>query len=439
MSEKSNIYQNPEILEPTFFLRDDFKKIATIAELADQPLNRAIYFNPTSRLKVSRSDSRLGSCFDGWQIPSAGIMAESTNGWVSAIEEFEHELSLNEYKERLDIRIKNCIQKIYDNNPQVYLTFSGGIDSVVVLSYVMHMGLGSRTHLVCVKNLATTHPESIAYDQARMQRINNFFMAYQGRVASTRWITQDVNNIVDIVNRGRSYLDLLNYTTVGIFESYHDTAWMGGYYGNATLLHHWLFLDQLRIKDPTKSSELEIALNSCQDYYSVDIAKWGKSSVPPVHIKYHTLSVKPWHALQDINQNRIYTPLGCEDTFDDLRKINPAEFDFEMIADAKFGRELINRYAPNLSSIITHCNSHDNDNIVQIQVPTKNLDYTQLYIPGNLVHHPDGVDWLTYELESSKVTGYIDMNTLISFKNLQYISDLINISATPGPSDVGSN
>ena len=439
MSEKSNVYQNPEILEPTFFLRDDFKKIATIAELADQPLNRAIYFNPTSRLKISRSDSRLGSCFDGWQIPSSGIMVESTDGWVSAIKEFEHELSLKEYKERLDSHIKNCISEAYDSNRQVYLTFSGGIDSIVVLSYIMHMGLGARTHLVCAKNLATTHPESIAYDQARIQRMNDFFTAYQGRVASTRWITQDTSNIVDIVNQGRSYLDLLNYTTVGIFESYHDTAWMGGYYGNNTLLHHWLFLDQMRIKDPDKSSELEIALNSCEDYYSVDFMQPGKSSVPPIHIKYHTLSVKPWHALQGINQNRIYTPLGSQDIFNDLRKINPADFDVEMLADAKFGRELINRYSPDLSPIVTHCNSYDNDNIVQIQVPTENLDYNQLYIPEDLLHHSDGVDWLTYELDLSKVTGYIDMNTLISFKNLQYISNLINISATPGSSDVGSN
>lgn len=439
MSEKSNVYQNPEILEPTFFLRDDFKKIATIAELADQPLNRAIYFNPTSRLKISRSDSRLGSCFDGWQIPISGIMVESTDGWVSAIKEFEHELSLKEYKERVDSHIKNCISEAYDSNRQVYLTFSGGIDSIVVLSYIMHMGLGARTHLVCVKNLATTHPESIAYDQARIQRMNDFFTAYQGRVASTRWITQDTSNIVDIVNRGRSYLDLLNYTTVGIFESYHDTAWMGGYYGNNTLLHHWLFLDQMRIKDPDKSSELEIALNSCEDYYSVDFMQPGKFSVPPVHIKYQTLPRKPWHALQGINQNRIYTPLGCENTFNDLRKINPADFDFEMLADAKFGRELVDRYAPDLSSIITHCNSHDNDSINQIQVPTANLDYTQLYIPEHLNHHPDGVDWLTAEIESSKVTGHINMNTLVSFKNLQYISDLINISATPGSSDVGSN
>ena len=86
MLENKTVYQNPEILEPTFFLRDDFKKIAKIGELADQPLNRDIYFNPTSRLKISRSDSRLGSCFDGWQIPSSGIMVKSTDGWVSAIE-----------------------------------------------------------------------------------------------------------------------------------------------------------------------------------------------------------------------------------------------------------------------------------------------------------------------------------------------------------------
>ena len=210
MSENKTVYQNPELLEPTFFLSDDFKKIATIAELADQPLNRAIYFNPTSRLKISRSDSRLGSCFVGWQIPTSGIMVESTDGYVSAIREFQHELSLNEYKERLDARIKNCIQEIYDTNSQVYLTFSGGIDSIVVLSYIMHMGLGSRTHLVCVKNLATTHPKSIAYDQDRIQRMNNFFIACQGRVASTRWVTQDAGNIVDMVNRGRGYMDLLN-------------------------------------------------------------------------------------------------------------------------------------------------------------------------------------------------------------------------------------
>ena len=439
MSEKNNIYQNPEILEPTFFLRDDCKKIATIKELATQPLNRDIYFNPTSRLKISRSDSRLGSCFDGWQIPSSGIMVESTDGWVSAIREFEHELSLQEYKARLDSHIKNCISEAYDSNRQVYLTFSGGIDSIVVLSYIMHMGLGARTHLVCVKNLATTHPESMAYDLARIQRMNNFFTAYQDRVASTCWITQDADNIVDMVNRGRSYLELLNYTTVGIFESYHDTAWLGGYYGNKTLLHHWVFLDELRIKDPSKTSELEIALNSNQDYYSIDAMQWGKSSVPPVHIKYRTLAVKPWHALQGINQNRIYTPLGCQDTFNDLRKINPADFNFEMVADAKFGRELIDRYAPDLSSIITHRNSQDNDTITQIQVPTANLDYDQLYIPSELIHHPTGVDWLASELETSRTTGYINMNTLVSFKNLQYISDLINISATPGSSDVASN
>jgi hypothetical protein len=433
------VYQNPEILEPIFFLRDDFKKIATINELADQPLNRDIYFNPTSRLKVSRSDSRLGSCFTGWQIPTSGIMVESTDGWVSAIKEFEHELSLNEYKERLDIRVKNCIQQIYDENRQVYLTFSGGIDSVVVLSYIMHMGLGSRTHLVCSKNLATTHPKSLAYDQTRIQRMEDFFIAYQSRVASTCWITQDTGNIVDMVNRGRNYLDILNYTTVGIFETYQDTAWLGGYYGNATLLHNWVFLDQLRIKDPSKLIELEIALTSRQNTYQVDVMQPGKFSGPPIHIKYCTLAVKPCQALQGINQNRIYTPLGSQDIFDDLRKINPADFDFDTLADARFGRELIHRYAPDLSSILTHQTPYDNDNIVQIQVPTKNLNYNQLYIPESLNHHPHGIDWLTAEIASSKDTGYINMNTLVSFKNLQYIVDLINISATPGSSDVGSN
>ena len=437
MSENKTVYQNPEILEPTFFLRDDFKRIATIAELADQPLNRDIYFNPTSRLKISRSDSRLGSCFVGWQIPTSGIMVEATDGCVSAITEFQHELSLSEYKARLDVRVKNCIQEIYDTNRRVYLTFSGGIDSILVLSYIMHLGLGPRTHLVCVKNLATTHIESIAYDQDRIQRINDFFTAYQGRVASTSWITQDADNIVDMVNRGRRYMDLLNYTTVGIFESYHDTVWLGGYDGNNTLIRNWPFLDQLRINDPAKSSELEIALTARRGTPQMIKMQPDLLSRPPIHIKYHTLSVKPLHALQGINQNQLHTPLASQEIFDDLRKINLGELDFEMIADARISKDLINRYAPDLLSMITRQSGYDNDSIVQTQVPTRNLDYNQLYVPSNLNHHPDGIEWLAYELELSKTTGYINLNTLVSFKNLQYISDLINISATPGSSDVG--
>jgi hypothetical protein len=352
-------------------------------------------------------------------------MVEATDGWVSDITEFQHELSLIEYKKRLDVRIKNCIQQIYDENRQVYLTFSGGIDSVVVLSYIMHMGLGPRTHLVCVKNLATTHPKSMAYDQDRIQRMNDFFIAYQGRVASTCWITQDADNIVDMVNRGRGYMDLLNYTTVGIFESHHDTAWLGGYDGNNSLMHNWPFLDQLRINNPDMSSELEIALSAGSSNYQVVNMQPELISRPPIHIKYHTLSVKPCHALNGINQNRMYTPLASQEIFDDLRKINPRELDFEMITDARFSRELIHRYAPDLKSALSYQSAYDNDSIVQLRVPTWDLDYEKLCVPSDLNHHPEGIAWLAYELELSKTTGYIDMNTLVSFKNLQYISDLI--------------
>ena len=146
--------------------------------------------------------------------------------------------------------------------------------------------------------------------------------------------------------------------------------------------------------------------------------------VPPIHT---ALVEKPTINIAMNNHSHIYAPLCSDKLLDKVRKINPADLDFDLVFDAGLARELVNQYAPDLTSMIVQRTAYDCDVIApELKLPVQDIDFDKLYIPQNLKHHPHGIDWLTQEIEHSQVSGYLPMNSLISIKNLQSISNKIN-------------
>lgn len=419
-------YQNQELTK-TFFVSNDGQRLADWKDLVNTEIDKNIYFSATSAPQTYRNDCRKGSCFFGWQTPTPSLIYESINGVILGHEEIKQEIDLNKYENLVDRHIRSCIKQAYEDNHVVNLAFSGSLDSMIVLSYILNMGLGSRTRVVCFQNLITQKTDALRFDQSRIDNINHFFKTYQSNLHSVGWEVIAIDDLISLINNGLTYDQILPSSLAAVLNRYRDQAWIGGWHGNRTMLHHRMIFDQLRLYEPGVEEKLKNLIEqNWATAYSHTIKKVDFGS-EPVHIKYQSNKTKPWHGLQGYRGHKIYTPLGTEGLFLDLRRIDPRYFNFDLVAHGSFGRHLIEKNRPDLLEWMTKKQSENDVDVVEfIMVPTDVVDYNQLVIPKDLVHNKEGLDWLEYEIENSKKTKAIEFNTVISIKHLQWVSDLAN-------------
>jgi hypothetical protein len=420
------IYQNQELSQEVFVSNDN-QRYATWQQLKTEPLNREIYFKPSISPRLNRLDYRDGSCFANWHLPSGSILIDGDSNQVNFISEVMQTLDINEYKTQVDQSIRQCITKAFQENDIVNLSYSGSMDSTIVLAYIANMGLIDRTRTVCFKNRLTTKQDALRFDVERINSINKFFHDYQDKLAGYGWEIIEVGDLVKIINAGATFNQLLSFTLAAVLTRNNNQAWMGGWHGNRTMLHHRMLLDQMRLLDSNNTLAIKQRIDNCwETSYSHTIRKLD-FDIDPVHIRYQSNQTKTWHALNNYQGHKIYMPLGLESMFQNLRLLDPNKFVFEFVADGLFGMELIQNNAPELLHWMSKKQSeNDIDSIEYVLVPTETLDYSNLKIPDDINHHPDGIEWLELEIENSRITGEIEFNTLLSIKNLQWISDKVH-------------
>jgi hypothetical protein len=64
----------------------------------------------------------------------------------------------------------------------------------------------------------------------------------------------------------------------------------------------------------------------------------------------------------------------------------------------------------------------ENDNLEIIQLPGGELDPAALTIPLDLLHNPEGLDYIHHELGKAQFNKWLPINIAVSIKSLQYIS-----------------
>jgi hypothetical protein len=420
------IFQNQELAQQ-IFVSNDHCCYATWPQLKDEPVNRDIYFSATNSPRTNRLDYRKGSCFKNWYLPSTSILVHGTNGQIDQFSELTQTLGIKEYKTRVDQYIRNCITTAFQENNIVNLAYSGSMDSTIVLAYIVNMGLMNRTRTVCFKSLITNMKDALRFDSNRIVGIDKFFYDNQNKLAGHAWETIEVDDLVKIINAEVTFTQLIPFTLASVLTRSQNQAWIGGWHGNRTMLHHRMLLDQMRLLDPSVTPVIKKRIDACwETSYSHTIRKIDLD-VDPVHVKYQTHRTKSWHALNGYRGHKIYMPCGLEEMFKDLRCLNPLEFVFELVADGSFGMELIQDNAPELLQWMTAQQSeNDIDGLEYILVPTKNLDYSKLLVPTDINHNNEGLDWINHEIKKSQETGQLEFNTILSIKNLQWISDQVH-------------
>lgn len=417
------IFQNQDLELNKFFIKNDFSEIVTdIRQLKNQKLNRATYFRPTNCPIINVADSNLGSCFEDYIIPTGSYRFHKTdNGIVGT--PIEKHLSLTEYTDTVFHSIQTTIKEIYQSHSVITLCYSGGIDSMVILSYIIAQGLLPRTRIVCFENRTQIDPTCLHVDATQRERVTTLLDSIRSQAKTIEWQAIELADIACGFNN-QQLEHLKCYSTNTILQKYHDSAFIFGWHGNQVLLHKYVFIDEIILSRTTAKQEFVDLLSSASPFYTSSLSAYDFTRVRVRVEQVHMLQ-KPWDCLNGNNNNHIYSPIGNDLTFNSLRQLDYSKIPVNTIADALVAREIIFRnVGDTFNNYIGVESLSDGDSLKDIVIPLDLINKELLVVPNNLNHNAEGAEFINYEIEQAYKNKSIPINSLLSIKALDWLSKL---------------
>jgi len=407
------------------YLTNDFKK------LQNKQLVEKVYFSFNSLPFVSGLDCQKEICFQNWLIPSASYRFSVTADYID-VGLIKKDLSLDEYTQRMYDRVIEDFKKIYDQHDRVYLHYSGGIDSLVCLSFILKLGLQKRTTLLYFRNLPEiSHrwdPESSFINTEKKQAIENLFSDMADQVHGIIKDSVTIEDFLYLFNHGR-YEDAQSYSTATMMHRYSDGVHIGGHLGNESLLHWHIYINDVlqaghdigQIKELCKGAvysrnHVVEAMGAINEFGY----KTSDDFEPVMELKHHSL--KPRMALNH-GAVKFYHPLMDESTSEDHRRLHWRDIDFSYLIDAKLARDIMKINVGNLLDQYVTFDGRETDSLAPFLVTTDKINPKILSIPDDLHHHEQGIQWHRYVLKHADTHG-ISTKTLMSFKAMNHLSML---------------
>ena len=404
-------HQNREIdlLKNKFFVNTKTSEISYFNDLTSARLNESIYYNPSYFPQLDIYDMRKGSVFADCVIPTEAYTYNS-NGVV--IDKPTPCVTIDAYKNILYNQIEQEIVKIFDNHEHVVLSYSGGIDSMVLLSYIVSLGFLHKTTLATHTNKIT---KSVMPQHKQMALDEVLSMAAeQGAKVVRHDITEE--GLLETINKC-DYPHVRAYTSSSLIQKYENTAFMFGHHGNQALLHKDIFLDQILLQAPDTKDTLVSKLKG--NFYSDGLKSYDVNKTL-MNLNDHKLLIRLWPDMDGFRNNRMYAPLGINLNL--CRYINYSKVECDEILDAKVARYMIYRnVGTKFDKFISTEGLTDGDIYAKIYFRKDDVDTNVLSIPLNLNHDPKGLVWLQSCLEKD----LIEYNTLISIKMIQYLAKIL--------------
>jgi hypothetical protein len=429
------------------YLTNDYKKLQHV-----QITNKAYH----SFLRIpfpGGLDCRLQSCFRNWFIPSASYKFLVTEDCVD-VSLIKKDLSLDEYTHQMYDRVIETLKSIYAQHDRVYLHYSGGIDSLVCLSFIIKLGLQRRTTLLYFKNLPEIlyqwEPESSFIDTVKKHAIEKLFTDMADQMHSIISDSVSITDFLHQVNHG-TFQDAQCYSTATMMQRYPDGAHIGGHLGNESLLHWHIYINDVlqaghdieQIKELSKGpvysqnhvlrlmiSKIENngkAPGQIENYdlnalsKTIDPTGCDQWLLPVMEFKHHNQTPR---ASLNVGPVKFYHPLMDEDTSQLHRKLHWKDIDFSYLVDAKLARDIIKINVGNmLDQYITVDGLEVDSWGKSFMLPAEKINPKILQIPDNLNHDDNGVKWLRYVSKHVHTHG-INTHNLISFKALDQLSKL---------------
>jgi hypothetical protein len=122
------------------YLTNDFRN------LKSSKIQECCYYSALNFPLITSFDYRDGTFFEDWVIPPASHRFLVSQEYID-VTLIKKDLGLDEYTQRFYDRCLEDFKKIYDSHDKIYLHYSGGIDSIVCLSFIIKLGFLKKTTL----------------------------------------------------------------------------------------------------------------------------------------------------------------------------------------------------------------------------------------------------------------------------------------------------
>lgn len=383
-------------------------------------LNYKIYSSPSAYpiIGLPKNIISTETCFSNVYSPTPSYVFNCDDGFVYNL---ESKLSYNDYINLIDQEIDKTIIDTYNTFDTVHLMFSGGSDSLVLLSYIIKNNLLKRTIIVTAENTAVNISNIIPAGDQRKTVLHKLLDWLKCKALDVHYHEITKTDLLKTINTGNVW-QLKSYSTHYMFNYYKNSAMLLGVKGNNTLLHRAVIAGQvMRCTGET--------LNGISDsnlFYTKDLCNYDYLN-DNVDIQNRFLAKKGYYKFNGMNGNTMIYPFGSDNMFRLLRSIDWTDLRVNIIADALLPRYLIDKNAGKyLNEYITYENCSEWDNMDGQDIDIDLINSNVLKIPDNLNHNDRGMGYINQELKKVYTMGKINLNLILSFKSLQMISDKFN-------------
>jgi hypothetical protein len=425
----NGVYQNKEydLNHNRFYIKVlvESLDIKFLSELSDHPLNDAIYDSPNYWPLLHR-DKSIGSAFQDYIVPMGIYKFVVDNDQIKVIKT-EPNVSYAHYVDSAFIQIGNEIKKICVEHEEVVVPSGAGIDSLVLLSYIVKFGYLSKVKILNQANLLSrnSYPEFITMDMINKSAYANFENYFTPRVKEFIHDTLVETDLLNVINKF-GYEKLKCYSTTKMFEAYSNTAFIYGFGGNETLLHHRCILDIVfrNSKISNAGKILQDLINTEKTYYAnySSIRSYDVNKDTFCELETFPYQYKPYLSFNGFNNNHIYFPLGSIAELS--RMLDYSTVDFDTVLDAKMCREIIHRNVGSLfNDFISATSPFDSDNFINVSFDKSVINPEALIIPKNLNHNLEKLHALEEHVNNN---NKVDHFTISVIKMLQHMDSLFN-------------
>lgn len=338
--------------------------------------------------------------FKDWVAPSFYVNFKESQGSIIAETLSQHTIPLEQYIQTAKNKIENNVKNLFDNSKDMILLYSGGIDSILLLSYLIKYDRLKDTPLVYCGNecLQDIHQQK----QFQLEKSLGFDIEF---------INVSKQVLIDYANQPDPF-KFRNYQSHWIAEKFKDKTILIGDEGNSVLMHKWEWLKRLG-KSPTKKN---IYVTSCFD--QLDLST-------PADLDYNTISFidpysRSWNNKKDFSN--LLSPISDLSLMQMLPFVDIRDMDPDFVGNAELIKSMIYDNVGNkLDSLITTENYSWGMGPDPEHLQIKDIDNTMLDINFKKRIETKGLINIKYKIEQAKIDGHIEPRCLLGLKYINYL------------------
>ena len=338
--------------------------------------------------------------FKDWEAPSFYINFRELQGYIIAENLPQHSIPLEQYIKVAKDKIEDNVRNIFKNSKDMILLYSGGIDSILLISYLIKYDRLKDTPLIYC------HTQNLNNDPQQM----NFNLEKKlGLCIDSVDISQNV--LIDYANQTDPFL-FRDFQIQWIADKFKDKTILIGNEGNSVLLHKWEWLKRLG----EKPSKKNIYVTSCFD--QLDLST-------PADLDYNTISFidprsRSWNNERDFGH--MLSPISDLSLMQMLPFVDIRGMDPDFVADAELIRSMIyENVKDQLDPLIIAenfnwgiCDTAENLKIEDLDDKMLEIDFKKRIETKGLIH-------MKHKIDRAKMDGEIEPRCLLGLKYINYL------------------